>query len=69
MSLIRARRRRLPGCYILPPDMLRRIALHGSPDQREAALDTLAVDQTLRLGRATYQSLESGARHGLLGVP
>jgi Zn-dependent metalloprotease len=69
MSLIRARRGRLPGCCILPPDMLRRIALHGSRDQREAALDTLAVDQTLRLGRATYQLLDSGARHELLGIP
>ena len=49
--------------------MLRRIALHGTRDQREAALDTLAVDETLRLGRATYQLLGRGAPHGVLGAP
>jgi Zn-dependent metalloprotease len=57
------------GCAILPPEMLRRIAAHGSRNQREAALATLAVDQTLRLGRATYQLLESRSGRALLGVP
>lgn len=57
------------GCAILPPDLLRRIALHGTRVQREAALDTLAVDYTLRLGRATYQLLGPGARHHLLAIP
>jgi Zn-dependent metalloprotease len=57
------------GCCILPPDMLRRIALRGSARQRASALETLAVDQTLRLSRATYQLLEAGAHRGLLAVP
>jgi len=44
---------------ILPPKVLRSIALNGSPDQRAAALDTLATDQTIRLTRATYQLMQS----------
>ncbi|MFI4887543.1 MAG: M4 family metallopeptidase [Burkholderiales bacterium] len=57
------------GCAILPPDLLRRIARHGTRGQRDAALDTLAMDSTLRFGRATYELPESGAHRGLLGVP
>jgi Zn-dependent metalloprotease len=52
-------------CSIVPPDLLRRIALHGSPRQREAALGTLATDQTLRLARATHALMESGAQSAL----
>jgi Zn-dependent metalloprotease len=47
---------------------LRRIARNGTDRQREAALDTLAVDHTLRLARATVELLESGARRGLFGI-
>ena len=61
--------RRCRGCTILPPELLRRIALRGNDRQRQAALDTLAMDHTLRLARATYQLLESGATRGALGVP
>jgi Zn-dependent metalloprotease len=43
---------------ILPPKVLRSIALNGSPDQRAAALDTLATDQTMRLTRASYQLMQ-----------
>ncbi|HEX6136332.1 MAG TPA: M4 family metallopeptidase [Casimicrobiaceae bacterium] len=53
----------------MPPELLRRIALRGNARQRETALDTLATDHTLRLARATYQLLESGARRGLLASP
>jgi Zn-dependent metalloprotease len=42
--------------------------MHGSPAQREAALGTLATDQTLRLARATYGLLESGAHRALLSA-
>jgi Zn-dependent metalloprotease len=56
------------GCSILPPELLRRIAQRGSSHQREAALETLAVDQTIRLGRATWQLLEPGTRRGLFGI-
>jgi Zn-dependent metalloprotease len=37
---------------ILPPHILRQIALHGSAPERAAALDTLATDQTFRAMRA-----------------
>lgn len=57
------------GCPILPPEMLRMIALRGNARQREAALGTLATDQTLRLSRATHELLDAGARRGLLSVP
>jgi Zn-dependent metalloprotease len=53
-------------CRIVPPSLLRRIAERGSPAQRAAALGTLATDQTVRLGRATYQLLETGAHKTLL---
>ena len=53
------------GCAILPPDLLRRIARNGTSNQRDAALDTLAVDHTLRLGRATYELLGPAARADL----
>jgi Zn-dependent metalloprotease len=49
--------------------MLRRIASRGTARQRDAALETLAMDETLRLARATYQLLEAGAHRGLLSVP
>jgi len=57
------------GCCILPPELLRRIARNGNAKQRDAALDTLAVDQTLRLGRATWELLNAGTRRGLFGTP
>jgi Zn-dependent metalloprotease len=65
----KAARRVHCGCTILPPYLLRRIAAHGTQAQREAALDTLATDQTLRLARATYELLESGAHRNLVSVP
>jgi len=56
-----------PGfCCIVPPHLLRRIAQRGSATQRDAALGTLATDQTLRLGRATYELMEAGAHKALL---
>jgi len=57
------------GCTILPPELLRRVALRGTKAQREAALETLATDHTLRLARATYELLEGGAHRNLLSVP
>ena len=55
-------------CRIVPPSLLRRIAERGSPQQRAAALGTLATDQTVRLGRATYQLLENGAHKALMSA-
>jgi Zn-dependent metalloprotease len=48
---------------------LRRIARNGSARQRDAALDTLAVDHTLRLGRATWELLNAGSRRSLFSIP
>ena len=56
-------------CTILPPEILRRIASRGTRAQREAALATLATDQTLRLARATHQLLDLGARRPPLTLP
>jgi Zn-dependent metalloprotease len=38
---------------ILPPHVLRNVAMHGNPAQRTAALNTLASDLTFRTMRAT----------------
>ena len=47
---------------ILPPHILREIAQNGSPQQRTAALQTLATDQTFRALRAAQPALTSTAR-------
>ena len=65
----RTRHRASCGCAILPPEILRRIAANGTPAQRQAALETLATDQTLRLARATYDLLDAGAHRNLSSVP
>jgi Zn-dependent metalloprotease len=57
-----------PGCRILPPDLLRRIAEKGDSKQRAAALQTLGIDHTLRLGRATLELLGPPVRRGFFGL-
>jgi Zn-dependent metalloprotease len=47
---------------ILPPHILRRIAQNGTPQQRSRALATLAIDETMRLARATHQLLTTGVQ-------
>ena len=42
---------------ILPPHILRNIARNGSSDEREFALRTLAMDQTMRTHRLTFTLL------------
>ena len=37
---------------ILPPDILERVILEGTPEQRRAALNTLSTDNALRSLRA-----------------
>ena len=46
---------------ILPPHVLRNIARNGNKEEREAALNTLALDQTIRTSRLTY-SLAGGLK-------
>ncbi len=44
-------------CSIVPPYLFERVARTGTPEQREAALDTLSVDHTIRLVRAQNAAL------------
>jgi Zn-dependent metalloprotease len=54
-----------PIFCILPPHILRAIAMNGGDEERRAALDTLATDTTFRLQRATYQLMATGAHKAL----
>ncbi|HEU5023079.1 MAG TPA: M4 family metallopeptidase [Bryobacteraceae bacterium] len=51
---------------ILPPDVLSNIARRGTPDQREAAIQALNLDATLRTQRLTFNLL--GGPLGTLDV-
>ena len=51
---------------ILPPDMLHHVARQGSKKQRDWALRTLDTDHGMRMMRATYQLMETGAHKALL---
>jgi Zn-dependent metalloprotease len=44
--------RRRPMACIVPPVLLKRLALEGDPDERINAIETIALDQSLRLARA-----------------
>lgn len=54
---------------ILPPYVLSEIARRGNAAQRNAALDTLALDGTLRSQRMTAQLLPRVARPAAIGTP
>ena len=64
-----------PLACILPPDMLERLILNGSQEQRQDALRTLARDNSLRSLRAQNLALRIGsfpplpAHVGVDGVP
>jgi Zn-dependent metalloprotease len=49
--------RSTPCCFILPPDLLARLAEEGSPEQREAALRTIGSSASLRARRSLVTSL------------
>lgn len=55
---------------IIPPDMLHRLAEQGSATDRKKALETLAVDTTMRTLRQTLDGelLSAGRRSTALGV-
>lgn len=53
---------------IVPPHILREIARNGNPAERNAALDTLALDSTHRAQRLTFQ-LMAGAPQILTAGP
>jgi hypothetical protein len=52
-------------CLIAPPDVLVRIAEEGAPEQRDAALRTLATSVALRAQRATVGSALRALNVGL----
>jgi len=58
-------------CSILPGHVLRHIAKNTTdPATRNAALDSLAIDTSMRMTRATFQLLETGSHHALAaGAP
>jgi Zn-dependent metalloprotease len=41
-----------PCCFIAPPDLLARVAVEGTPEQREAAINALGTSATIRARRA-----------------
>ena len=53
---------------ILPPHVLREMARHGSAAQRNAALNTLALDATNRAQRMTMQLLAVAPRQVVTGA-
>src|SRR5579862_6040068 len=54
---------------ILPPHVLREIARRGSAAQRNAVLDTLALDGTMRAQRMTTQLLAGAPTAAVTGAP
>src|SRR5215471_17755312 len=54
---------------ILPPHILREMARHGNAAQRNAALNTLALDTTHRMQRMTMQLLATAPRQVVTGAP
>jgi len=54
---------------ILPPHILREMARHGNAAQRNAALNTLALDSTHRVQRMTFQMLATAPRQVVTGAP
>jgi Zn-dependent metalloprotease len=54
---------------ILPPHILREMARRGNTAQRNAALDTLALDSTQRVQRMTFQMLAAAPRQVVTGAP
>jgi Zn-dependent metalloprotease len=53
---------------ILPPHILHEIAKRGTGTQRDAVLDTLGRDHSLRFGRASFQLLATSAQK-LIAAP
>jgi Zn-dependent metalloprotease len=54
---------------ILPPHVLREIAKRGNAAQRTAALDTLALDSTMRSERLTFQLFAGAPGVAVVGAP
>jgi Zn-dependent metalloprotease len=52
---------RSPIACIVPPDLLRDIIRNGNAEERGAAADTMAVDQTFRTLRASFAATEAAS--------
>lgn len=55
-------------CFIVPPDLLHRVARTGTPSDRDAALRTLAIDATIRTQRV-HTSLVRPVLPPAVGTP
>jgi len=52
---------RSPLACIAPPDILRDVIRNGTPEEREAAADTIVIDQTFRTLRAAFAATEAAS--------
>ena len=59
---------RSPLFCILPPHILREIAKNGSDEQRDKALNALAIDATTRASRITYELMEKRSHQVLMAA-
>jgi Zn-dependent metalloprotease len=50
---------------IVPPILLKRLALEGDPDERANAIETIVVDQSLRLARAEIAARRAPSQRAL----
>lgn len=58
---------RQPLACIIPPQVLERIAQHGNKEQRRKALDTIALDHSLRAARM-HNALQAASRASRVDV-
>jgi Zn-dependent metalloprotease len=56
-------------CFIVPPYLLEQVARYGSPADREAALDTLSVDHSIRTARVQNAAVAAEPRWRLPRTP
>jgi Zn-dependent metalloprotease len=58
-----------PICFIVPPDLLAKVAEEGTPEERREALDTLAASASIRARRSMAgQLIRNGAEQALLAL-
>jgi Zn-dependent metalloprotease len=55
-------------CFIVPPQMLEQVARFGAAEDRQAALDTLALDHSIRTARLQNAALGAALPQRLPGV-
>ena len=55
-------------CFIVPPQLLERVARSGTPGERGSALDTLAIDHSVRTARVQNALLGAAPQRRLVGA-